>query len=640
MSSEATELHQAAGPQMDRRRFMQGFAAVLVGAGISGQAAADVEDYVESGVRFAADATSSPLMYAVSPASAITAESVDLLTGGALDYGGVSSLDLTTEVNYDRVREMRSADEMMLDQLFNTLENARNVAWFQSKEAWIESVQDGATASEAVTAADDALATYYVDTVQRNLLNHWNQQMNKLDDMITRLEEHEDVSNPSNYVDVNVPTYDGNGGSIGTPTIEDQQIELVDGSSVTVRRTNDQFSFDAGSVDRSGSLSVSVTEISASYNDQDVNRADFRAFTSADDRSALWVQYEPSEPTTWTDYQSWAVPEEDETAHNDHWGGSLAFANKFPILWTRIEEQYSSMVDNVKTWSSEAYSSLQADEISIEDLMSPAMLASEYSTSYEDTGHYAYAASDLAALGLSTDYEHEQLIERYDGSQLEGTLFVQADSFSADVGDEIDPANYGHVEIAFNPQTYSRALPDGEFKEGIENGIWELQTEPETHGLYQMTTTHGETVTIEASEFSDQGADSDPGPWQVDLSDQLDDSISTAVEVNQFYQESAGEGARLTLTEPFTLLEAYDAESGEEVDSIEAESYNTQTADVTRTKEELEKLRQAFEDAGYFEENSSGGGGGIPGSLSSDGAIVGALVGLAVVLGVGSILTS
>jgi hypothetical protein len=284
--------------------------------------------------------------------------------------------------------------------------------------------------------------------------------------------------------------------------------------------------------------------------------------------------------------------------------------HRYGKLYTDIHDVRNQMRDNLTSWCSEAYSAIQEGEISVKDLGDPTMLADEWSTDYESTGHHAYAASSLAALGLQVDLKNQMVFELDDGTTMEGTLYVSESPESGfNVGTTYDPADIsGPVYIAYDAQSGMRPLTEAEhYRAAIDGGEFRIYGEPFEQSVYQIETSAGETVNVETGEFVED-TDATDTEYTVDLSSELENTITEASSVKLYAQDDV-KGQVIRVEQPFTIVEATDIESGEKVESVTTESYNQQTSDVSLTEEQLEKWQELVDDIDNYTQDDGGGGG-------------------------------
>jgi hypothetical protein len=93
-------------------------------------------------------------------------------------------------------------------------------------------------------------------------------------------------------------------------------------------------------------------------------------------------------------------------------------------LLTEIASANTQMRDNLDLWVGNYHSSYTAGDINETDLLDPTTLAQEFSTSYNDTGYYGYAAGSLAVQGTNGTFNESFTVELADGTVLNGTLFT------------------------------------------------------------------------------------------------------------------------------------------------------------------------------------------------------------------------
>lgn len=208
-------------------------------------------------------------------------------------------------------------------------------------------------------------------------------------------------------------------------------------------------------------------------------------------------------------------------------GGISTYGGKG--LMDRYPTQNQWVIDNLDPYVPEVYNQYDAGQIDSTDLAmsDPSVIALEASTDFNSTGHYSYAAIQLAAIGAAGNVNVSHNVTTGDGTTMEGTLYYTDD-------------------------------------DAPENG-WE------TGQQYNMTNFNGTFYFVVAK----------------------DDGNASVVDLENY-------------GETFTINEATNTNTGEEVTTTEVQRYTYDSTNVTALEEEIERLKELRED---YEAQSTGGGG-------------------------------
>lgn len=605
-----------AGGQYSRRRFLQlagasGAAVATAGAGIG---------------TLSLEAEALP----IGPTTGGGAYLVRALTdigGGQTVEPGSSTPEAIAESWYRTGMYAREHDEVTLQTVWNRLEDARTIAYVRAKSAVLEAINNGESESFCLDLARDKVDEHYA-TVQGNYLNHWKVQVNKLETYKTEVQDHSEISDPEQFCNVGF-FMSGDGGTKAydfLPEFSTREVSLVDGTTkdVPILTLNEEgltdgeyepYMFEFRFAPDEFFHTTSETQgyegdWSSLYVSFRINSGSLSGVDT--DRSASWI--EGAEPD-----HVYSLDDSSDATEDFEAAGHTAIT-RYRLLWDRTVDEHSQMIDNIETWVTNAYGSVQADEKTVEDLVAadPYVLAQGWSTDYENTGHLAYAAADLATLGLSFDSERRMAFQLDDGTQLEGTLYTSNDDFEHDVGTEIDPAaRSADFYIAADTSSMVRDLPEGEFRESVDGGQAKLNVSIVEDTEYLIETSHGEEVSVawDAWQIEDTTANEDvelrknADSLVVDLSEQLDTAVTSIESISHLYAGDE-EAQVMQVDQPFTITEAYDVETGEQVDTVTGDGYDagTSSVDLSWTDEYLE-MRDDTDD--YAEDSGGGGGGGL-----------------------------
>lgn len=617
---------QTADGGLSRRRYMQLVGAATATAAVGSswsidRAAAGIWDDVTDGAKLVGTGLYMTTPYGIA----------DYYSG---DWGVFQDDYQVAEAQMDAALRtaatMRDGDSRALDMAWNQLENARDVAWVEAQAAAIEPMRNGKSEEEVRQVASDAAAEYLSGTVESNVLNHWNAQVTKLEDIIARMKEHsdidamvgaqqfgEDVDLTSKAVSMLVDATNNQPYQRAIGAVE-EEYTMLNGDTKTIKAI-ETINGTATELETDTPLSpVHDFALNGTAEFDEIRIITANHTTGA---SALWLKSKPQDPQTW----SAQTAESNTTAWKDQ-----STLNKWMIVLDRLQTIYDDARANVREWASEAYGSLQAGDVDMTDVISPTAMASEMSTRYDETGHFAYAAAGLAALNLSVDYENIMTLQLSDGSTFQGTLFVDG-AFEWSVGETINPSNVdGAIYCAVDASTYSRTFSAGDhYRAAIESGEVLIKIDPIDEATYHIETSAGETASVDGMswEQTDPGADPELGDetdFTADLSSDLEQP-SAEIETLQVTFGDDVQSETIEITSPFEIVEAHDVESGEAVDTVSGdggrENYNT--TDASQLEEILKQHRQYLDKHGAFESDDGPvGGGGIDVDLGGGGGIV------------------
>ena len=578
-------MSETADHKISRRTLMKGAGAAAVTTGVAATAppryspigrAEALAPVVIGGAIVVTGATAFLAGALVNETLGPSNEGLDGYTGG---------LDLRREL-YARSVELRDSNAGVAAVMNNRIQDSKNIAWIKGKAAAIEAMNEGKSSTEAETAALAANDEYY-STIQENLLNHWNSVVDRFEHYLTLAEEHSDTSglelcglggltNLVEYRPVADSFYTANGFKTGGY----EEYTLKDGRVMDVR--------------------VLYT---------------YGVNSTGSDEWWYHLTQDGGDPTNST-YAAIHNTNKGEVADPD--SGDRVNPVEWTIqLYNDADTEHSTMASNLSAFVTDAYAGLQSGDISTADMIDPVTLASEYSSSYDSTGYYGYAAAQLAMLGVPTDLAANAVIRlESDEVTISGTLFVSdPPTEGLAVGSTYSPGSMGvgDVYFGYSPDSGSQEVDPALYGD-VDGGLWTLQEAPTTESVYNVYTNAGESATASPGDFTDNG----DGTYTVDLSSQLDSTI-VGVQKVILTSKDGLPGELLEITQSFTIEELTNTKTGESAVAYVPETYNQQTSDVTLTQEQLEALLKVRED---FDEMPAGGGGisfdkfdfgGIPG---------------------------
>jgi len=578
-------MSETADAKISRRTLMKGAGAAAVTTGVAATAppryspigrAEALAPVVIGGAIVVTGATAFLAGALVNETLGPSNEGLDGYTGG---------LDLRREL-YARSVELRDSNAGVAAVMNNRIQDSKNIAWIKGKAAAIEAMNEGKSSTEAETAALAANDEYY-STIQENLLNHWNSVVDRFEHYLTLAEEHSDTSG----------------------------LELCDLGGLTnlveYRPVADSFytanGFKTGGYEEYTLKDGRVMDVRVLYT--------YGVNSTGSDEWWYHLTQDGGDPTNST-YAAIHNTNKGEVADPD--SGDRVNPVEWTIqLYNDADTEHSTMASNLSAFVTDAYAGLQSGDISTADMIDPVTLASEYSSSYDSTGYYGYAAAQLAMLGVPTDLAANAVIRlESDEVTISGTLFVSdPPTEGLAVGSTYSPGSMGvgDVYFGYSPDSGSQEVDPALYGD-VDGGLWTLQEAPTTESVYNVYTNAGESATASPGDFTDNG----DGTYTVDLSSQLDSTI-VGVQKVILTSKDGLPGELLEITQSFTIEELTNTKTGESAVAYVPESYNQQTSDVTLTQEQLEALLKVRED---FDEMPAGGGGisfdqfdfgGIPG---------------------------
>ncbi|RLM62402.1 hypothetical protein DVK07_19205 [Halorubrum sp. Atlit-26R] len=288
-----------------------------------------------------------------------------------------------------------------------------------------------------------------------------------------------------------------------------------------------------------------------------------------------------------------------------------------------IESAFQNVRDGIDTWVTNVYGEVQSGEIEISSLITPRDRAEMLSE--EETE--AQAISDLAALNIPIDPQREATITITEtGATLSGTIGLTDESDGPiESGETYDPSTFaGDVYFTTDVSQLSGSW-DG-YNSGVDGGTITLTSQPYEGTVYNVTTTAGETVSVPASDWTDNG----DGTWSYDASGELD---TTTTEVESVSYESADDQTQyetLLISKEFTVDKLTNKETGEEASSASFDSSEPQDDSNYISQEEwnqLEEQNQELIEKYEESQNTGGAGAGWFGDGSPDVGLIAAVVG-------------
>nr|YP_005454314.1 unknown [Halorubrum pleomorphic virus 3] len=484
-------------------------------------------------------------------------------------------------------RESTNASAILAND--NILSGVENTGYTEAKIAAIEALNAGETESAVLDAANQTLDSYQL-TLEKNIINTWNEAVSEFGNLLTAMQDHPDIS-PNFNCGWTDGVWDDSGGSISA--VSDDTITLVDGTEMVNKKItgaaggNSPISWTINSLD-SGSFSANVSS--------------FRVVVPNSEGDVKYL------------------------SHAD-WAGAL----------NGVKSTIQDVRNGISTWVTNVYGQVQSGEIEISDLVTPRERAAMMSEG-EGTSQ---ALADLIALNIPVDLEREATVFIPEsGTTIRGSFgLTDTSDGPISAGTTYDPSTFAG-DVYF---TTDVSLLEGEwsaFETGVDGGTVTLTAEPYEGTVYTVETTAPETVNIPATDFTDNG----DGTWSYDASGDLETTITEVSAVNYYAASDETNYQTIQLDTSFTVESFENTETGESVDSASFTSAEPQTDTNYITQEEWNDLEQKNQELiNKFEESQSSGGGlfggAFPwGDLGGAGGVGVLAVGGAVALGAIAIL--
>ena len=465
---------------LDRRGFIKGLGvAGAAGVGLSGRApgspvgSADaLPPLLVGGIAGAAVVgrfvRETNLLLADSPAEGLTA-------------------DVLEQVIYETARARKSNNESTIVDNQNLADGVKHNAYTEGKIAAIEMLNQEASQSEVQDAALDAVNSYS-KTVLGNLIKSWNEGLEELDNLITRLDQHPELSRG----DVLNATSDWEVGTDididGTDTYH--SYTFADGDTIEVWGYGDYVGSSGG--DRY------TAEINEVFNDD----GDVSVVLET---NAGTVDYYQAKP--WAD------------------------------LFTSMETAFNDVSDGLSFWVDEVYGEVQSGDIDVSDLLTPR----EQAELLSDDEEYPQAVADLIALNIPVDPDREATISFTERDiTISGLMAPTSPPENGFVsGETYDPsAEPWDLYFTYDPSRgaggWSEVEPD------IPEGELTFTDEPFEEVLYRLSTTTGDTVEVTAADFEESESG---GTWTADVSEQVSPTVTEWTDY-----ETAIDGGEVTFT--------------------------------------------------------------------------------------------
>lgn len=488
------------------------------------------------------------------------------------------------EQSHQTARTRQSNNQSTFFDNKNILDGVDHAAYGDGKLGAIEALNEQESESEVLDAALGEV-NEYATTIKKNFLKSWNESVHEYVGMCNTIQEHPDLDLHDDILDsTNGEVVRTNGNFRDDPeievTAETEEIELPDGSDFELERLT----------------------VRAKWDD-DWEEGWYHPFDGSTyvDRDGYEGIYEYSHDTY--DFQAPMYGPEGE---HDDLEDMVSYLRQedWKEIWESLEGTFDGVRDGLTLWVSDIYGDVQAGDLDTEDLLTPREMAE---MSAEEDG-VAQAIADLQALNIPTDLEREAHVEIERGTEeieLHGSLsYTQGDTLES--GETYDPDDLdGSIYLTYDVLQGSGEWLAYDDDAGVDGGTVTFTAEPHDETLYRIKTSHDEEATANAGDFEPDDED-DPEEWTVDVSDQLETSI-TDIETVEMYAESDEDAdaqyETIQLQESFTIQKFTDSD-GEEVDSADFTQSEPQSDDNyieedewAEMQERNEELIEKYEDA-------------------------------------------
>ncbi|MCY4732477.1 twin-arginine translocation signal domain-containing protein [Natronomonas gomsonensis] len=567
--------------EIDRRTFIKG-AGVATGVAATGAGASTLD--LEPVGRSKAVA---PIFVAAGGAAVGWAlySAYDAMTADSVPEG--MTADAALQSIYETLHTRQSTNASTFVDNRNMLDGISNNAYTDGKVAAIE----GLNAEKSQSAVQDqmvAAVDAYQATVTKNLVKSWNESVRELENVVSTVESHSDLSQND--------IFDDGSDTVSFPSSE--TVDLVDGTTI------------------------------------DVEQVELNEQRSAGDGTQSWDCF----GITNSDPDSYPDPELVMNINGNQFTYMRA-KGASESDWKTLTDEIATTFDDARngliTWLDGVYGSVQAGDIQVSDLITPR----ERAEMMTEDGDYPQAVADLVALNVPVDFERKATVKLHDHDVvLEGTLGVTDDSTTIETGTQYSPSadGLGSVYLTYDVGSGEGTWTAYDDASGVDGGTVTFTKEPLTEVTYQINTNYDETAEVKAGDFSEGTDGSGNTIWTVDVSGQLENAIAEIESVNYVTKTDETRYETIRIRGPFTVQKFVNEETGEEANSAEFTSAQPQNDSNYVTQEEWNQLEQQNQELiEEYEDSKSGSGGGglLPNAPDIPGwGIVVAVGGIALVL--------
>jgi hypothetical protein len=487
-----TDASDASGTDsMDRRTFLK-----TVGVGAGGLAVG------ASGVG------PSPVGESEAFLPVVGAVGVGVLAGGALGFMIESEYEVLSgdappdslgpsalkDQVYQTAKTRKSTNQSTLTDNQNLVTYVKEPAFVDGKVAAVGAINNGKTKAEVESAAVTA-ANGHIATVEKNLLNSWNEALSELDTMISNLSN----AGVSGFLQSGFPSDTNNKYALSVGS--GNTVTLSDGSTMDIKRAK---------------APVATTRYWSPVN------------YDGDGTPSPGVVSIASEGFNYL--------------NSDEWSG----------VWDGIQQVQTDVTNNLVTWVDTAYQNVQQGDLNPDELLSPTDLADQYQ------GEDSLAVAHLQALNIPNAGDNEVQIRVSDqyNSTMQG-LLAYSEGLSSELseGDVIDPnatdsngdpVYPGDFYISHNLSSWSADVTSKyDTQYGIQAGEIRATSNPKemygnpVQGVIHVVNTPAGVAQIPVSDFS-QGTDGSGNTiWTANISDQLSQDVTDINDVSAVVSEDA-----------------------------------------------------------------------------------------------------
>ena len=649
---EAVDEPTPTGPSMGRRGLMKGIGATAAAGVAVGHPAGPVQESEAIAPAVAAGAVvvgaGAGARYGWRLRDQEVQEDIDEIEG--------STNDIIIQNTFEKARDRRSQNFSTFIDNQNALTGIDHVSYSEGKIEFVRQVADGASEADATAAAHDAVDEYAA-TVERNYLESWNETLRELqtiyhkfdgevfsDDDGDGIEEYNANEIMAVLYIASGPTYDQIENGDVDP--ESDEIETRQVGSLEVRDYNlEEEEHDLPNGEQMPVLK-NIEETSSG------NPMGYPApydFDILDEFKETFAFTRNSVVTESAYHDRGELLEEYATGANDDNDRNLNIhivVHKWMETFQEIEETFDAVRDGLDLWAEETYQAVQDGDLDPADLLSERELAELTSEDEE----YPQAVQDLMALNIAIDIEREAEIYLTD---VDATVFGSIGYTGDDtletgmVDPETDDESYYLTyDISQGEGTWDAYDSDS----GVDGGVVTLTEQPFPDTEYFIDTGAGETAVVSGDddftpldEEQEETLDHEADTWIVDLSDQLEDTVTTVEQIEYFAATEETQFETVELAQEFEIVtfrdgdgEEYDESMHERSESHDDSNYIDESAwndRMNRHEELIDKYEEALDDA-----SDGGGTSGFLEALEESNSLIGLVI-LAILaaLGFGSI---
>lgn len=285
-------------------------------------------------------------------------EAADKYLGDTRDYSGYTGENALHQEIKAGSLQMKSADERVLTSLQNNLTNADNVALTKGKAAVIKKMNNEVSESEAQTAMQEAIDSYFT-TIQKNLITHYKSQFNQTWHFRQQYQGNSNVSSEQF------------GDTMRLSALDELSQDQPAGTPYSYRDTSKQTStvtfLNGESFDYPHTSTYTAGNGSEHQLDPWSNRL-----------APLWLSGSLGSNSNWI---------------------KLLDPKPFKDIWDTIVSRRDNVNANLSGFVTDVYSQYAPGDIPTEDLVDPITAATELSQNYEG---YQFRGAQAAMLGIPT----------------------------------------------------------------------------------------------------------------------------------------------------------------------------------------------------------------------------------------------